>query len=221
VRRHLLVTLLVALASAMLAGLGSVPVAAARLSWTITPGGSLQTVQVDKPSYLIDSTTLAKFTCDPVGVTGTFKSGSGLHSPLGTVTNIYDYKTGAAPIACTGGGQRFTITFSSQPLEITAGTYSSNGETHGKFTGIDATLAASSGAPACSATLDGSAPGADNGWQRYRYYNSGELAIFPGAENLHAYNVTGCGINNGDGLTFHARLFVQSTSGVVDTITNP
>lgn len=84
------------------------------------------------------------------------------------------------------------------PWNLNATRYnSSTGVTTGTITGIDLVATA----PGCSATLDGTAAGADNGKIKVTYTNStGALKLLSTGGNLHDYAVSGCFglVNNND-----------------------
>jgi hypothetical protein len=215
---------LVVAASALMIGSSTMPVAAATSTWTVTPGGSFQTYQPGHSSNLTDTTTGIKFPCTGVYASGTFKSGSGLTNPIGTITGI-------STVLCGADGLAFSITFSSLHTKIRAVTYdATTSRIHGAVLGLNATLAADTGSPACAVTMDGTAPGARNGMVRFQYLNptssdrGGELVTYKKQTNLHAYNVSGCNglINSGDTFAWGAWFWIDSTNGsVVNTIASP
>ena len=227
-RKHLWATLLVGAASAVSVGLSATPVAAAGHTWTVTPGGNFVTSVPGAASFLTDGSTLARFTCDGLTAQGVLATGSGLINPVGKITAVKSAVSGTAQVNCSGHGLSFGITFTHLPLDIAAIRYNATaGKVIGEIRGIAASISALSGAPACAATVDGTAAGAKDGSARFEYLNSsGLLGTFNGVTSspLHAYNVSGCNarIRSGDVLTYKASFTIVSSPGsTVNTITSP
>ncbi len=88
------------------------------------------------------------------------------------------------------------------------------GVTSGEFTGLDMSLAGSG----CSAILDGSGAGANDGTVPYLYDNNPNLLTTGRPGNLHIYNVSGCTglLGAGDTITLSTT---QGFSGLF--ITSP
>ena len=218
IRRHMFGTVLAAGVSALAVGLGGTPVAAATVTWTVTPGGTFETPAAAHFSYLTDTATGTVFSCNGLSVAGTFKSGSGVTNPIG--------KIGFGPLVCGGpAGIELGITFSNPHMGIRAVRYdASTSIVYGAITHISATISPDSGA-ACTATIDGTGPALGNGMTRFKFYNNaGQLQTLRRGGNLHAYNVTGCGglINNGDVLTYGSHVNIVAPGHfAVNAITSP
>jgi hypothetical protein len=187
-------------------------------------GGAFRTAGMAHGTHFTDTTTGADFLCEGLKMAGTFKSGSGLADPLGQITAA----TGGSSVTLLCGSPstaEFLMTFSHYPMEINAVSFdASTGVTTGVITGIHLTLATASGAPACTATVDGTGPAADNGKVHFGYFNTGGELHFNAGGNLHAYNVSGCGglIHSGDAITYRARTFpLPISSTFPNTITSP
>lgn len=164
-------------------------------TWTVQPGGKFSgksgTVNIT------DTSTGTVITCKTSALTGTLQTGSGLTGTgLGSVT-------GLSLSGCAGpAGLAFTETSNALPWALNAASYT-GGVTSGMITGIDATLTSSG----CSATLDGTAAGADNGQVGITYSNSsGQLAVLATGGNLTFSAISGCLglISNGDAATASA-----------------
>lgn len=218
-RKHLAAAATAGAALAVAVGLGTTPVAAATATWTVTPGGTFETYPGTAHfSYLTDATTGTVFNCEGLNAGGTFKNGSGLTSPIGTIA--------FGSLVCGGpGGLEFGVTFSNPHMGIRAVKYDASADiVYGAITHLHATISTDSGG-ACTGSIDGTGPTTDNGMVRFKYYNNaGELQTRRGGGNLHAYNVTGCGglINSGDVLTYTGHASIRSPSHlVVNVITSP
>jgi len=116
------------------------------------------------------------------------------------------------------------MTFSGLPWPVRALRYdsASPGTTSGILTGVAGRVTSFSG-PSCSAVIDGTAPGAEDGKVRFTYANNGAFTIKP-AGNLHFYNVSGCNdhINNGDSMTYTAPMLIKADgSHAINVITSP
>jgi hypothetical protein len=193
-------------ATAAVIGLSAAPAFAAT-TWTVSPGGAI-TAKSGKTT-LVDTTTGNALTCKSSSSSGTLKSGSGLKGAgLGSITAL-SFKTCTGPLGLT-----FTVTSNNLPYKLNAKSYnSSTGVTTGTITGIDATLTG----PSCSAEVDGTAAGADDGTVKAHYTNStGKLKILTTGGNLHIYDVVGCAglINSGDATTFTATYTVSPTQTI-------
>jgi hypothetical protein len=179
-------------------------------TWTVKPGG---TISFSGSAQVRDATNShhVKAVCTSVKMGGTLKNGSGLSgTALGTI------KT-ASFKSCTLAGVSVTVTTHGLPWKLNATSFKS-GVTTGTISGID--LVATG--PGCTATLDGTGAGKDNGKAAITYTNStGKLALLGTGGNLHSWGIapnTCFGvINNGD---------VQQASGggavtPKQTITSP
>ena len=163
---------------------------AVAITFTITPGGAI-TAKAGKTT-LTDKNTGSVLTCASSSSSGTLKKGSGLAGAgIGTLTS-------ASFTGCAVGAISVTVTVHGLPWKLNATSFNATtGVTSGTISGID--LVASN--PACNATLDGTAAGANNGKTKITYTNStGKIKLLGPGGNLHSYNVTGCLglINNGD-----------------------
>ncbi|HEY2442799.1 MAG TPA: hypothetical protein VGI31_06665 [Streptosporangiaceae bacterium] len=198
-------------AAALTLGLTTAPsFATTAKTWTVNPGGV--TSGKAGVTKLTDTASGTVLTCKSSTTSVTLPSGSG-HSGtgLGSITAL-------AFNTCTGPlGLTFTVKSNALPWKLNALTYTAaTGTTHGSITGIDATLTGSG----CSATVDGTASGANNGSVKGTYVNSThKLKVSPTGGTLHIYNVSGCFglIANGDASTFVGTYTV--TPG--QTITSP
>jgi hypothetical protein len=200
------------------------PVGAAAATWTVTPGGAFTQEGAAHHSHFTDATSGTAFLCQGVRIAGTFKSGSGLVNPLGQITAANG--DGIGPLLCGSTASIvFGVTFSHFPMGIRAVSYhASTGTTTGVITGIHITLSTASGAPACTGTVDGTGPDANNGIVHFSFLNSGGVLHFNAGSNLHAYNVTGCGnlIHGGDAISYRANTDpITVTGGMPNTITSP
>jgi hypothetical protein len=215
--KHLAAAATAGAALAVAVGLGTTPVAATTATWTVTPGGTFETYPGTAHfSYLTDATTGTVFNCEGLNAGGTFKSGSGLTNPIGTIA--------FGPLVCGGqGGLEFGVTFSNPHMGIRAVKYDASTDiVYGAITHLQATISTDSGG-ACTGSIDGTGPTTGSGMVRFKY-NGGELQTRRGGGNLHAYNVTGCGglINSGDVLTYTGHASIRSPSHlVVNVITSP
>jgi hypothetical protein len=179
------------------------PVAAA--TWTVTPGGSVSGTA--GTTTLQDSTTGTALTCTSSAATGSLKSGSGLRNPLGTIATLTFSN-------CTGP---LGISFSTSvtgPFPLNGAAYNAGtGVTTGKISNIHGSLSG----PLCSATVDGTSAGANNGMVRAHYKNStGKLTVLATGGNLHIYNVSGCFglINSGDTATFSGSYAISPKQAI-------
>jgi len=199
-----------AAATALVIGVSAGAALAVNATWTVKPGGSFSfsgTAQVKdatNPNHVV-----AK--CTTVKMSGTLKSGSGLSG-----TGIGTIKT-ASFTGCTIGAIAVTVAVHGLPwMENAASFNATTGVTTGTISHIDLVATA----PACHATLDGTAAGANNGKTKITYTNStGKIKLLPTGGNLHSFAVSGCLglLNNGD-------VQQASGSGTVtpkQTITSP
>ena len=222
--RKFLFAVAVAGAAAMpTAGLGA-PVGAATATWTVTPGAAFTQEGAAHHSHFTDTTTGTAFLCQGMKIAGSFKSGSGLTNPLGQITAANGDGTG--PLLCgSSASTEFGMTFSHFPMGIRAVSYHvSTGTTTGVITGVHITLSTASGAPACTGTVDGTGPDANNGIVHFSFLNSGGVLHFNAGSNLHGYNVSGCGglIHSGDAISYRVNTDpITVTGGMPNTITSP
>lgn len=161
-------------AAAATLGLAPAPAAAAT-GWTVTPGGMFTGS---------GSVHVAGITCSSM-LSGRFKHGSGLSGRhLATITNwVFT--------SCTGG---FTLAGHGFPWYLNATSYHA-GVTTGTLTSIDLVITGTG----CSATVDGTAAGADNGQEGFTYTTSTSTLTLTDHGNLHAWAVSGCLGLIGDG----------------------
>lgn len=174
-------------AAALALGLGTATTARAgsvNAGWTVKPGGAFSFAGSGR---IKDVATGTAATCTSITMSGTLKSGPG--PAIGTITS-------ASVTGCSITGL-VHVTVGGLPWELDALHYHEvTGVTTGTIGGIDLALAA----PGCSATLDGTAAGANDGLTGITYTDStGKIKLRPGG-NLHSYRVKGCFglINNGD-----------------------
>lgn len=223
-RTHLFATFAAGAAAALALGLGAAPVAASAATWTVTPGGAFNTPGAAHHSHLTDTAAGTALLCQGVAIDGTVKSGSGLTNPLGQITAAHGDGTG--PLLCGSPPfGPFGMTFSHFPMDIRAVSYDpTTGTTTGVITGIHLTLSTAFGAPACTGTIDGTGPAADNGAIHFSFFNTGGGLHLNVGSNLHAYNISGCGglLHRGDALSYRAITSpIATTSGMPNTITSP
>jgi hypothetical protein len=179
-----------------------------RATWTVSPGGA---ISFSGSGQVKDATTGTIAKCTSIKMSGTLKSGTGLSgTKLGSITT-------AAFTGCTIATVAITVTTNGLPWRLNATSFNATtGVTTGNISGIDLVATA----PGCSATLDGTAAGANNGRTRITYTNStGKIKLLGSGGNLHSYAVSGCFglVNNND---------VQQASGSgtltpKQTITSP
>ena len=187
-RKHLTAVLLAG-GTALAVGLGTTAAMALDATWTVKPGGPFSfsgTAQVKDTK----TSTIAK--CTSVKLSGTLKKGSGNPGTgLGTISK-------GTFTGCTVGGIAVTVAVHGLPWKLNATSYAkSTGTTTGTISGIDL-VASTTG---CSATLDGTGAGKNNGTTKITYKNStGTITLLGPGGNLHSWAVSGCFglINNGD-----------------------
>jgi hypothetical protein len=177
-------------------------------TFTVSPGGA---ATASGTAQVKDTTTGTIAKCTSLKLDATLKKGSGLKgAKIGSITGPSSAFTG-----CKIGTIAVTVVASGFPWYLNATSYAS-GVTTGTITGIDLVATATG----CSATLDGTAAGADNGKVKVKYTNStGKLAILSTGGNLHDWAVSGClGLeNNGDPQDASGTTTVSPTQ----TITSP
>jgi hypothetical protein len=158
-------------------------------TFTVKPGGA---VTATGSAQVKDTKTSTIAKCTSLKLKATLKKGSGLAgAKIGSITGPATAFSG-----CSIGTIGVTVTAKGFPWHLNA-TSSKSGVTHGTITGIDL-VATTTG---CSATLDGTAAGANNGKVAVTYTNStGKLKLLPTGGNLHSWAVNGCLglVNNGD-----------------------
>ena len=163
--------------------------ATAATTYTVKPGGA---VTATGSAQVKDTNTGTIAKCTSLKLNATLKKGSGLAgAKIGKITGPSTAFSG-----CTIGAIHVKVTANGFPWFLNA-TSSRSGVTHGTITGIDLVATATG----CSATLDGTAAGADNGKVAVTYTNStGVLKILGTGGNLHDWAVSGCLglVNSGD-----------------------
>jgi hypothetical protein len=198
--RKRLTAILVSSGAAVALGLGSTAALASGINatWTVSPGGSISS---SGSGQVKDATTGTVAKCTSISLNGTLKSGTGLSGTgIGSVTS-------ASFSGCTIGTIGVNVAVHGLPWKLNAKKYDATTcVTTGNVTGIDLVATATG----CSATLDGTAAGADNGITGIKYTNSThKIKLTSGAgANLHSWGVVGCFglVNNGD---------VQKASGTL------
>ena len=197
-------------AAAMAVALGTAPSFAttAAKTFTVSPGGAASAAG---PAQVKDTKTGTIAKCSSLNLSATLKKGSGLKgAKIATIT------TGSFT-GCKIGTIAVSVAVKGLPWYLNAVSYNaSTGVTTGTITGIDLVATATG----CSATLDGTAAGADNGKVKGTYTNStGVLKLLTTGGNLHAWGVVGCLglINNND----PAQPSGSTTVSPKQTITSP
>ncbi len=225
--RRFLYAAIVGTAAVLAAGSATVPALAAATTWTVTPGGAF-TNPFARQTRLSDLHTGGKnYACQPLKITGTFGSGSGLVNPIGQIATVRGPST--STITCALPGIAFLITFTHFPMKISARHYgAATGVTQGVITGVHIKISTVPGHAPCTGTIDGTGPNADNGKIPFTYANTGgeldgELDFAQVLINLTAYNVTGCGgqIHSGDQFIYQVMAFPRTSTGMASTITSP
>jgi hypothetical protein len=188
--KRLTAVLLSTSAAALALSLGASTAGAStlRATWSVSPGGAFSETGTGQVK---DATTgtIAKCT---ITLAGTLKSGHGLAGAgLGSITS-------ASFTKCTIAGIGITVAVNGLPWKLNATSFNATtGVTSGNISGIDLVATA----PGCSATLDGTAAGANNGKTKISYTNStSKIKLLATGGNLHSWAVSGCFglINNGD-----------------------
>jgi hypothetical protein len=177
--------------------------AAWSVSESVDTGGSSKAV-------LTDQTTGTKIKCN-AQFDYLFTQKMGLPSDIATL-NFVSFSNCTLP-----GNAAITLTPTTAKLPMMALSFSPRrhlGVTSGEFTGLDISLSGSG----CSAILDGSGAGANDGTVPYLYYNNPNLLTTGRPGNLHIYNVSGCTglLSTGDTITLSTT---QGFSGLF--ITSP
>jgi len=176
-------------------------------TWTVSPGGA---VSASGSAQVKDASTGTIAKCTSLKLSATLKSGSGLSgTAIGSITS-------GSFTGCTISTISVSVASNGFPWKLNATSYNATtGVTSGTISGIDL-VATTTG---CSATLDGTAAGANNGKVKVTYTNSSGVLKLTGGVNLHSWAVSGCFglVNNGD---------VQKASGSTtvtpkQTITSP
>jgi hypothetical protein len=186
-RKRLTAVLLSSGAAVLALGLATSTAMASNLAtWTVKPGGSFSS---SGSGQVKDAKTGTVAKCTSIKTSGTLKKGSGLSgSGIGTITK-------ASFTGCTIATVSVTVAVHGLPWKLNASSFSS-GVTTGTISGIDLKATA----PGCSATLDGTGAGKNNGTINVSYTNSTGKLKFLGSGNLHSWAVSGCFglVNNGD-----------------------
>jgi len=175
-------------AAALAVALGAAPsFATTATTWSVKPGGA---VAASGHAQVKDSKTGTVAKCKSLKLKATLKKGSGLAgAKIGTI------KSGSFT-GCTIGTIAVKVAVHGLPWHLNATSYKS-GVTTGTITGIDLKATATG----CSATLDGTGAGKNNGKVKVKYSNgTGKLTLLGSGGNLHDWAVSGCLglINNGD-----------------------
>jgi hypothetical protein len=159
--------------------------------------------------YLLDTDTGHRIACKISDITGTFNDGMGVTGPIAVV--------GIGFSTCTVQGAKVTVAAPGNPSwNMIASSYAPHtnlGVTTGQVEGIDLAITGSS----CSADVDGTGAGANDGAATFKYYNNPHWFVFHAVgSNLHIYDVSGCAglFNSGDSINF------GNTYGTFDTIGN-
>jgi hypothetical protein len=194
--------------AALTVTLSAVPSSAATATktWTISPGGS---ASASGTAQVKDTKTGTVAKCTSLKASATLKKGSGQSGQH--IVKI----TKATFTGCSIATISVTVVVKGLPWYLNATSYKS-GVTTGSLTGIDLVATATG----CSATLDGTGAGADNGTVKGTYTNStGKLALLGPGGTLHAWAVSGCLglINTGDPAQASGSLTVSPKQ----TITSP
>jgi hypothetical protein len=188
-RKHLTAVLLSSGAAALALGLGTTTAMASSVAstWSVTPGGS---AKASGSGQVKDTKTGTVAKCTSIKITSTLKKGHGLSGKgIGTITK-------ASFTGCTIATVAVSVAVHGLPWKLNATSFKS-GVTTGTISGIDLKATA----PGCSATLDGTKAGANNGVTKVTYTNStGKLKLLGPGGNLHTFAVSGCFglVNNGD-----------------------
>jgi hypothetical protein len=183
---------------------------AVALTFSISPGGAITATAGQ--TTLHDVNTNQNLVCKSSSSSGTLKKGHGISGTnLGSISKL-------TFTSCTGPlGLTFTVTNSHFPWTLHGTAYNaSTGTTTGNITGIHSVLSG----PGCSADVDGTSDGANNGKVKVTYTNSThKLKVLATGGNLHVYNVSGCAglINTNDATQFTGTYTVTPAQ----TITSP
>jgi hypothetical protein len=186
----------------------------AKLSWSVSPGGSIKGVlNSGTTTILKDTTSGNSVTCKVSTAVGSLKSGSGLSgSGIGKITSI---SWGTSTTKCTGPfSSAWTATgtaTSTDPWMLNATGYASSvdgGQTSGTITehdatgdiGVGATLHGTVLGAACTAVVGGttSAPASAS----VLYDNTSGLLAATGTSGLKVLSSNCPGLTKGDSVTF-------------------
>jgi hypothetical protein len=188
----------VLLAGAVLAaGLGAACSSAATAATRTAKAGTPFTGKAGVTT-LKDTATGTVLTCKSSAMSGTMRTPT---ETTGSIASM-SFSTCTGPLNLT-----ITVSPGALPWKVK---FSSS--THGKITGIHATLSG----PACSAVVDGSKSGADNGAVAVSHsFTADTLKILTGHASLHTYNVSGCAglIANGNPVTWSAVYKIAAAGG--------
>jgi hypothetical protein len=188
-RNRFTAVLLTTGAAALALGLGSTAAMAGSINaktWTVSPGGA---VKASGSGQVKDAKTGTVAKCKSIKMAGTAKKKATSGAGIATI------KSGSFT-GCTIATISVKVATHGLPWKLNAVSYK-NGVTKGTITGIDLKATA----PGCSATLDGTKAGADNGKVEASYTNkTGVLKLLGTGGNLHSWGVSGCFglVKNGD-----------------------
>jgi hypothetical protein len=147
--------------------------------WTVDPGGSFK---ASGPAQVADSKTDGAVRCASLMLGGKLQTELETGTGVGSITSV-------SATDCTIGTIAVKVAAQGVPWTLNAVGYdSSTGETTGSIAGIDLVVTGSG----CSATLDGTATGADDGLTTFTYTNSTAKLTLGGTGNLHWWAVSGC-----------------------------
>jgi hypothetical protein len=188
-RKRFTAALLSSGAAVVALGLGTTAAMASSVdaTWTVSPGGS---VKASGSGQVKDAKTGTVAKCKSIKMSGTAKHGKGLSG-----AGIATIKSGSFT-GCTIATISVKVASNGLPWKLNAVSYK-NGVTTGTITGVDLKATA----PGCTASLDGTKAGADNGKITATYSNStGVLKLVGTGGNLHTWGVSGCFglVKNGD-----------------------
>ena len=190
-RKRLTAVLLSSGVAALAISLGASTAMASSVNatWSVSPGGSFS---FSGSGQVKDATTGTIAKCTSIKLSGTLKSGHGLSgSGLGSITT-------ASFTGCTIATVAITVATHGLPWKENATSFNATtGVTTGNISGIDLVATA----PGCSATLDGTGAGMNNGLDKITYTNStGKIKLLGAGGNLHSFAVAGCFglVNNND-----------------------
>jgi hypothetical protein len=170
---------------------------AAAKTWTVSPGGNVSSIWTK--TVLTDTVTHAEVTCQATVANGAVESGPGLSGThIGQATEDPTFTDCGGP-----GGSWWTVWPVPPPPWpwINAVSFNANtGVATGTLTGVTADIGVESGG--CSAELDGTAAGADDGVLNGTYSDATGTGELTGGD-LHVYDVQDCAgaFNNGDPVT--------------------
>lgn len=175
-------------AAALAVALGAAPsFATTAATWSVKPGGA---VTAAGSAQVKDAKTGTVAKCKSIKLAATLKHGKGLSGHH--IAKI----TKGSFTGCTIGTISVKVAVHGLPWYLNASSYKS-GVTHGTISGIDLKATATG----CSATLDGTGAGKNNGVVRGTYTNgTGKLKLLGSGGNLHDWAVSGCLglVRNGD-----------------------